>query len=116
MIVRVIRENAKDLQKCYFDLLKKKPNISEGEMEVLIELKENGKVDDVEVTRNQFNDSQFASCVSEKIEDYYFAPPPAGINRYISHVLAFKSQETAEREAKERAEQNKPPQMLPVNP
>lgn len=116
VIVKVIRDNAKDLQKCYFAHLKKAPKVTEGEMEVLIEVEENGKVSSVEVTRNEFKKEEFAECVSEKIEDYYFSPPPIGINRFISHVLAFKSEETAIREAKERAEKNKPPQMLPVNP
>lgn len=116
VIVKVIRDNAKDLQHCYFAYLKKAPKISEGEMEVLIEVEENGKVASVEVTRSEFKNDTFSDCVSDKIEDYYFSPPPVGINRFISHVLAFKSEETAIREAKERAEKNKPPQMLPVNP
>lgn len=116
IISKVIRDNAKDIQKCYFEFLNKKPQVSEGEIDILIELKENGKVGSVEVTRNQFNDESFGSCVAEKIDSYFFAPPPIGINRFISHTLAFKSEETALREAKERAEKNKPPMMLPVKP
>lgn len=116
VISKVIRENAKDLQKCYFNLLDKKPSVTEGDIDILIHLEENGKVSSAELTKNTLNDSQFGDCVVKKVESYYFAPPPIGINRYISHTLSFKSEETALREAKERAEASKPPQMLPVKP
>jgi len=33
--------------------------------------------------------------VADKVKTYFLAPPPFGINRYISHSLAFKSEETA---------------------
>jgi hypothetical protein len=116
VVVKVIRENAKDLQKCYFELLDKKPAISEGAMDVLIKVEEDGKISSAKITKDQFNDSNFQNCVTKKMESYYLSPPPLGINRYISHVLAFKSEATALKEASERAENSQPPKMLPVRP
>lgn len=114
VVMKVIHDNAKDLQTCYFDFLGKKPATTEGEMAILFKVEENGSISSVKVTKNGFQDNAFVDCVSKKFESYYLSPPPLGINRYISHVLAFKSEATAEKEAKERAEKSKPPKMLPV--
>ena len=114
VLLKVIRENAKDLQTCYFDLLKKTPIITEGEMNILFKIEEDGKISSAKITKDQFNDKKFESCISNKLESYYLSPPPLGINRFISHVLAFKSEAQALKDAKERAEKSKPPMMLPV--
>lgn len=115
-INRTIRENARDLQKCYLTFLEKKTAITEGVIKVVFQLKENGNVEEIKVVKNDFSDDVFGRCVADKIKTYYFAPPPPGINRNIDHELAFKSQETAEREAKEWAEKQKLPKILPVGP
>lgn len=115
-ISKTVRENARDLQKCYLAYLDKKPQISEGVIKVLFLLKENGAVEESRVVKSDFPDPEFGKCANEKIKSYYFSPPPFGINRNIDHDLAFKSQETAEREAKEWAEKQKLPKILPVGP
>jgi hypothetical protein len=114
VIVGVIRENAKDLQKCYLSYLDKKPKINEGVLNLLLKVEEDGSISSVSITKNEFEDKEMAECVSNKIAHYYLAPPPYGINRNISHVLAFKTEATAEREAKERQLKNQPPKVLPV--
>jgi hypothetical protein len=114
VLVKAIYDNAKDLQKCYFGYLDKKPSVTAGVMNILIKVEENGRISSAEVTKNEFQDNNFASCISKKLESYFLAPPPLGINRYIAHVLAFKSEAEALKEAKERAEKNKPPKMLPI--
>lgn len=116
VIVKTIRENAKDLQKCYFELLAGKPEVSEGEITILFKVEEDGSISSAKATRNEFANVDFENCVTEKMKSYYLTPPPYGINRNISHVLAFKSEETALKEAKERELKNKPPKMLPVRP
>lgn len=115
-ITATIRENAKDLQKCYLAYLEKKPQVTEGVIKVLFLLKENGAVEESRVVKSDFPDPEFGNCTNDKIKTYYFSPPPFGINRNIDHELAFKSQETAEREAKEWAEKQKLPKVLPVGP
>lgn len=115
-ITRTIRENAKDLQKCYLAYLDKKPQVTEGVIKVLFLLKENGSVEESRIVKSDFPDPTFGTCANDKIKSYYFSPPPFGINRNIDHDLAFKSQETAEREAKEWAEKQKLPKILPVGP
>lgn len=116
VVVSVIRDNAKDLQKCYLAHLDKKPKINEGVLNVLIKVEEDGKISSANVTKNEFEDDGIADCVSEKLKTYYLSPPPYGINRNIAHVIAFKTEATAEREAKERQLKNQPPKVLPVNP
>lgn len=115
VLLKVIRENAKDLQKCYFELLEQDPIVKEGEMDVLLKIEEDGKIASAKITKDQFNSQNFAECVSAKLESYYLSPPPMGINRFISHVLAFKSEATALKEAQDRAESNKLPKILPVD-
>jgi hypothetical protein len=79
-----------------------------------LKVEEDGKISSVQVTKNEFEDESMADCVTKKINGYYLAPPPYGINRNIAHVLAFKTEATAEREAKERQLKNQPPKVLPV--
>lgn len=114
VLIKVIRENAKDLQQCYFDLLGSSPKITEGNLTVLIKVEEDGKISSARVTKNDFQDSKMGTCVSGKLESYYLAPPPIGINRHISHVLAFKTEETALKEARVREEKSRPPKLFPV--
>lgn len=114
VIVKTIRENAKDLQQCYLDLLATSPKTTEGSVTVLLKVEEDGKISSAKVTKSAFQDQSLESCVSRKLESYYLAPPPYGINRYISHVLAFKTEETAQKEAKMREEKNRPPKLIPV--
>jgi len=114
-LIGLIKENAKDIQKCYFEYLNGSPKISEGVLVILIKVEENGKISSMQVTKNEFKNEKMASCLEKKMTSYYLAPPPYGINRYISHSLAFKSEETAKREAEEMAKKNKPPKFLPLN-
>lgn len=115
-IVKTIRDNAKDIQKCYLDYLKIEREQKEGTITVLFLLNEDGSVSKSSVIKNEFSDDEFGQCAAQKIASYHFAPPPLGINRNISHDLAFMTQETAEAMAKERAEQRAMPKVLPVGP
>ncbi|EQC48354.1 hypothetical protein M899_1447 [Bacteriovorax sp. BSW11_IV] len=115
-VAKTIRENAKDIQKCYLSYLENKPEMNEGVIKILFKLRENGSVESSEAVSNDFENISFGDCVAKKFERYYFAPPPIGMNRNILHELAFKTQETAEREAKERSEQSALPKILPVSP
>lgn len=115
-LVKVIKDNAKSLQVCYFAFLDKKPSVTEGVMDILIKVEEDGKISSARITKDEFIDKDFESCLISKFNNFYLAPPPLGINRYMSHVLAFKSEATALKEEKEWQENNKPPMMLPVGP
>lgn len=115
-IVKTIRANAKDLQSCYLTYLEKKGPVNEGVIKILFLLRENGSVSEARTISNEFPDINFGECVASKMKSYHFAPPPLGINRNIIHELAFKTQETAEREAKERLKKNSLPKVLPVGP
>ncbi len=115
-ITKTIRDNAKDLQQCYLKYLETNPDIKEGVVKLLFLLRENGTVEESRIVKSDFTDQSIANCANEKVKTYYFAPPPLGINRNIDHDIAFKSQETAEREAKEWAEKQKLPKILPVGP
>lgn len=116
VVVQVIKDNAKDLQKCYFELLENNPVTREGILTILIKVEEDGKISSTKIIKNEFSNKEIAHCVTKKIGSYYLAPPPYGINRYISHTLAFKTEANAKKEAERRAETNKPPKMLPVHP
>lgn len=114
-LVKVIRDNAKDLQKCYLDFLASKPTVQEGDIDIVVEVEEDGEIDSAKIIKNDFNNRTFESCLSEKLEDYHLPPPPLGISPYLSHTLSFKSEETALREANERKEKDKLPKLIPIN-
>lgn len=114
-LVAKIREKGKELQACYFTYLETSPEIKEGVVKILFKVEENGFVGNTQVTANDFKNSKLNECILEKFENTYLSPPPLGINRYISHDLAFKLEETALKEAKERELRNHPPKILPVN-
>jgi hypothetical protein len=116
VLLKVIRDNAKDLQVCYFALLEKKTKITEGVLDYIIKVEEDGKISDVKLINNEFGDEDMGECVTKKILSYHLSPPPYGINRFIAHTLAFKSEATAKKEAEERSSKNKPPMVMPVNP
>lgn len=116
VLLKTIRDNAKDLQVCYFDLLADKPKIMEGLLEYILKVEEDGKISEAKLIKNEFEDDDIGLCVTKKLLSYHLAPPPYGINRYIAHTLAFKSEETAKKEAEERAKNNQPPKVMPVNP
>ena len=114
VVVKKIYDNAKDIQTCYLSYLEAKPKVTEGTMDILLKVEEDGSIGSVKITQNEFENSSFEDSIVKKFSGYFLAPPPLGINRYISHTLAFKSEATALKEAKENAEKNKPPKMLPV--
>lgn len=114
-LVAAIREKAKELQSCYFSYLENSPEIKEGVVKILFKVEENGFIGNHQVTESDFKNSKLNECVLDKFNNTYLAPPPLGINRYISHDLAFKLEETALKEAKERELRNRPPKVLPVN-
>lgn len=112
----MIRDNAKELQKCYLSHLDKKPKIIEGDLNILFKVEEDGKISSASVTKNEFQDNSVSECVISKIQGQFLSPPPYGINRNISHTLSFKTEATAAKEAKERELNSRPPKVLPVNP
>lgn len=113
-LVKTIRENAKNLQTCYLEHLAKNPKIKEGVMNLLVKVEENGKLSEVKITKDSFQEIIFEDCLIKKIQKFYLSPPPFGINRYLSYELGFKSEETAQREAKELTEKGRMPKVLPV--
>jgi hypothetical protein len=114
-LVKVIRDNAKDLQECYLDFLADRPTVLEGNIEIVVQVEEDGEIDSAKIVKNDFENKIFESCLSAKLENYYLPPPPLGINRYISHTLSFKSEETALKEERERKEKEKLPKLIPIN-
>ena len=82
VLLKVIRDNAKDLQFCYFALLEKKPKITEGVLDYIIKVEEDGKISDVKLIKNEFGDENMGECVTKKILSYHLSPPP-----YVSTVL-----------------------------
>lgn len=114
-LVVKIRNKGKEIQTCYFDYLETSPETKEGVVKILFKVEEDGFVGKMQITDNDFKNTKIEKCILEKLENMYLSPPPLGINRFISHDLAFKLEETAIKEAKEREERNKPPKVLPVN-
>jgi hypothetical protein len=114
-ITSFINKNAFKIQNCYLTYLEKKPAKAEGNLQILIKVEEDGRMTNVRISDNELKDETIANCVIKNFENNYIAPPPYGINRYLSHSLAFKSEETAKKEQEERARnRNNLPKILPV--
>lgn len=114
-LVAKIRSKGESIQECYLTYLTTSPEKKEGVVKILFKIEEDGLIGKTQVTENDFKNSKLEDCILEKFEKTYLAPPPLGINRFISHDLAFKLEETALKEAKERELRNQPPKVLPVN-
>lgn len=110
-----MRENAKDLQQCYLTHLKSNPSKTEGVIQIVIKIEDDGKISSVQIAKSDFTETGISECLASKIQSYHLAPPPLGINQFISHTLAFKSEENAMREAVERETKGKLPKVLPVD-
>lgn len=114
-LVAKIRNKASELQRCYFIYLESSPETKEGVVKILFKVEEDGLIGKTQITENEFKNTQLSKCILAQFEKTYLSPPPLGINRYISHDLDFKLEETAIKEAKEREARNQPPKILPVN-
>lgn len=115
-IMKVIRENSKEIQVCYKDHLNLKPETTEGMIRFILSLNEDGSVRNAKLIKSDFGESDIGNCSVNILKNLNFAPPPLGINRNISHELAFKSEETARREAEEAKKRSSLPKVLPVVP
>lgn len=94
--------------------MKKKPDTKEGVVKILFKVEENGFAEKIKITQSDFDNSNLSKCILDKFKNTFFSPPPLGINRYISHDLVFKLEETALKELKEKELLNQPPKVLPV--
>jgi hypothetical protein len=110
----VFVENATDIQTCYLTYLKGNPEVSEGKVNLVFKINEDGSVSDAKVIKNEFND-RMGDCLVGKVESYFFSPPPYGMNPYMNHSFSFVSEETAKKEAEQRQLNNTPPKILPAN-
>jgi hypothetical protein len=110
-----INKNAAKIQSCYLTYLEKKPTKGEGNLQILIKVEEDGRMSNVRISDNELQDESIANCVIKNFENNYIAPPPIGINHYLTHSLAFKSEENAKKEQEERAKKrDQLPKVLPV--
>lgn len=109
-VAGVIRDHARDIQSCYLEFLKNKKDVPEGKFSFIVHIEDSGEVTKFDVTKNELDESM-KDCLKTKIMSYRFTPPPAGINKYISHSLSFKSEESALKEKEAR----KLPKVLPTS-
>jgi len=114
-LIGFIKKNSAKIQTCYVAYLEKKPAIKEGNLQILIKVEEDGHISSIKVTNNALKDENLTNCVIEKFENRYLAPPPYGINRFLSHSLSFKSAESAKKEQAERELKRKSlPLIVPI--
>lgn len=111
LVGKDIREFADDISVCYREFLAKVPAIQEGKLDLVIKVKDNGIVEEMEVSKNELGSLELKNCVLKKLSSLRLKPLPAGLNPYISHTLAFKSDETLQKEAEQR--KNRMPKVLP---
>lgn len=101
-VAKVIRENGKDIQKCYVEFLDGKPKIQEGKVDFMMKVLENGKIQTFEIIRNELDNEELSKCIKKFGSSWRLPPPPLGLNPYIPHSLAFKSEKTLKQEAEAR--------------
>ncbi|MDT8446360.1 MAG: AgmX/PglI C-terminal domain-containing protein [bacterium] len=97
-----ITKAAGELQACYLDLLKTKPEITAGKVHLDWQIDGEGKVFGAGIVQNQLGDKAFGDCVVQKISVIRFPQPPFGQPKYVEHSLFFKDQAALKADAEAR--------------
>lgn len=106
-----IREFGDAIGGCYRDFLTTKPKVSEGKIDLILKVQENGAVLEIEVAKNELSSDDLKKCVLDKLSSLRLKPLPNGLNPYIAHSLAFKSEATLQKEIE--IQKNRMPKVLP---
>ena len=89
---RIIK-NAAEIQSCYKEFLKEKPEVKAGLMIVDWQISAEGKVKSPEVVSSVFKSDGFKKCMVDKVNELEFPPPPSGFSKYVAHKFYFKEDE-----------------------
>jgi TonB family protein len=87
-VLRPLRARAPEVQRCYRELLERRPG-AEGRVVLAFVIPADGVVRDVRVTRDELGDATFRACVADRIRGVRYAdPPPEPIT--IHYPIAFR--------------------------
>lgn len=111
-VARSIRSRSSEIKACYIDYLANKPKITEGKVDLVFDVEKNGVINGMESGLNELQDKHIEKCISQALSGLRFPPLPLGMNSFISHTIAFKSEETIKKENEMR--KNLLPKVLPV--
>lgn len=113
LVAKEIKNFSQEISSCYRIFLETNPRTQEGKVNLVFLVSDNGKVSEVEISRDELSSESLSSCIVNKLSPLRLPPLPRGINPYVSHSLVFKKEETLKREIEERKKSI--PQVLPVN-
>lgn len=86
-----LKKRETEIQKCYKDLLLRKPTVNDSFLELDWTVQENGATSGVEVIQTNMNDEFFLDCVVNILNKIKFPPPPRGMPEYVYHKYLFKN-------------------------
>jgi TonB family protein len=87
-IKRPVQAKAKELRRCYSELLTRAAPDTQGRVVVVFTIERTGRTSRVTLKRNDLKDRKFARCVVEVFETLRFAKPPEPM--HISYPLLFR--------------------------
>lgn len=112
-VARVIRTRSGEIRACYISFLDRKPKTIEGKIDIVFDVQKNGEIREMEWGLNELQDKEIQECTYKALTGLRFPPLPFGMNSFISHTIAFKSEETLKKENESR--KNLLPKILPAN-
>lgn len=89
-VKNTILKGYRELQSCYKDYLKSSPKITDGEIKIDWQVKENGSVENTQIIISQFADEAFKKCMTDNISKWEFPEPP--IKKYVVHTFKFSDE------------------------
>lgn len=90
-IKNTLKKRETEIQKCYKDLLLRKPTPTDSFLELDWTVQENGTTSGVEIIQTNMNDEFFLDCVVNILNKIKFPPPPRGMPEYVYHKYLFKN-------------------------
>jgi len=91
-VKNTIIKNAKRIQSCYLDFLKKSPVKKEGSVKLDWQILPGGVVTEAAVVTSDFQDPAFEKCLVQKITEIKFPPTEKAANKYVAHQFHFKDE------------------------
>ena len=82
--INFIRQNNADLKGCFQEAAARNPNLK-GQMELAFEIDPTGKVNRLNITKDEFKDPILADCVKIKSTAWTFPAPTSGKNEVFTY-------------------------------
>lgn len=90
LIKEALMPKQSELEDCYENFLRTKPEVSEGSITINWLIDAQGSVLSTELAKSEIENASLTECVLEKLKGLSFAPPPEHRQTVLAYKLRFK--------------------------